>query len=104
MEGETLTIAGAIDDDLVAGMGQAIKGAVAEDRIIKQSQPLIYRPVTGDNEAGVAMPGDDHLMRVGRQLGSELLQAEIVQDDQGGGSEGTKGLLQVWSILDCANV
>ncbi len=31
-------VAGALNDDLVAGIGQAVQGAVAQDGIVKQSQ------------------------------------------------------------------
>jgi hypothetical protein len=36
------TIAGAIDDDLVAGIGQAVQDAVTQDGVIKESQPLLF--------------------------------------------------------------
>ena len=45
MWGQSLTIAGAFDDDLVAGVGQAVQGAVAQDGVIKESQPLLHCPV-----------------------------------------------------------
>ena len=39
------------ENDLLAGVSQAIEGAVAKDGLIKQPQPLLHCPVTGDNEA-----------------------------------------------------
>ena len=87
MWGEPLPVAGALDDDLVAGIGQAVQGAVAQDGVVKQSQPLFYRPVAGDNEAGLAVSGDNQLIEVGRLLGGELLQAKVVQDEQVGAEE-----------------
>ena len=48
--GQPLAVAGALNDDLVAGIGQAVQGAVAQDGIIKESQPLLYCPVAGDNK------------------------------------------------------
>ena len=47
---ETLAIAGAFDDDLVAGVGQAVQGAVAEDGVVKETEPFIDGPVAGDDE------------------------------------------------------
>lgn len=37
-------IAGALDDDLIAGVGQLVKGAVAEDRVVKETEPFLHGP------------------------------------------------------------
>ena len=91
---EPLSVAGALNDYLVAGISQAVQGAVAQDGVIKQSQPLLYRPVAGDNKAGLAVPGDNQLIEVGRLLGGKPLQPKVVHDEQVRAEEGAEGLLQ----------
>ena len=44
-------VAGAFDDDLVAGVGQAVEGTVAEDGVVEEAQPFVHGPVAGDDEA-----------------------------------------------------
>jgi len=91
---ESFTVAGTLDNDLVTGISQAVQGAVAQDRVVKQSQPLFYCTVAGDDKARLAVSGDDQLIEVSRLLTGELLQTEIVQDKQVWADEGAKGLLQ----------
>jgi len=91
---ESFTVAGTLDDNLVAGISQTVQGAIAQDRVIKQSQPLFYCPVAGDDKAGLAVPGDNQLIEVSRLLTGELLQPEIVQYKQVRTEEGAEGLLQ----------
>ena len=43
--GESLAVAVAFDDDLVAGVGEAVEGAVAEDGILEKAEPSLHRPV-----------------------------------------------------------
>ena len=50
-----LAVAGALNDDLVAGVGQAVQGAIAQDGIIEEAEPLVHSPVAGDDEAGRPM-------------------------------------------------
>ena len=38
---ESFPVAGAFDDDLVAGVGQAIQRAVAQDGVIEETQPFV---------------------------------------------------------------
>ena len=49
---ESLAIAGSLVDDLVAGVGQAVQGTVAEDSIVEQAEPFVHGPVAGDDETG----------------------------------------------------
>jgi len=74
-------------NDLVAGVSQPVKGAVAQDRIIKDPQPFIYSAVTGDYQAGPVMAGDDQLIEVGGLLRVKPLQAEVVKDKYVGSHE-----------------
>ena len=39
---EPFPVAGAFDDDLVAGVGQAIQHAVAQDGVIEETQPCLW--------------------------------------------------------------
>ena len=45
-------VAGALDDNLVAGVGQPVESAVAEDGVVEETQPFVHGPVAGDHEAG----------------------------------------------------
>ena len=78
-------IAGAFDDDLVAGVGQAAEGAIAEDGVVEEAQPSVHGPVAGDDEAGRPMAIEDQLVEIGGLLGSEPMQPEVVEDEQGRG-------------------
>ena len=42
---------GAFYDDLVAGVGETVEGAVAEDGVVEESKPLIDSPVGGDDRS-----------------------------------------------------
>ena len=50
----------ALNDDLIAGVVQAIQGAIAQDEIIEVCRPLDLAP-TADDEAGSTSPIDDRL-------------------------------------------
>ena len=52
MRRQPFPVAGALDDNLVAGVGYAVQGAVAQDWIVKQAEPFVHGPVAGDDEAG----------------------------------------------------
>ena len=52
---EPLAVAVAFDNDLVAGVGEAVEGAVAEDGILEEAEPLLDGAVGGDDEAGDPM-------------------------------------------------
>ena len=49
---QPLPVTGAFDDDLVAGVGQAVQGTVAQDGIVEEAEPFLDGPVVGDDEAG----------------------------------------------------
>ena len=51
-ESLSLSVAGPLDDDLVAGVGQAVQGAVTQDGIIEEAEPFLHGLVAGDDEAG----------------------------------------------------
>ena len=37
---ESLPVAGPLDDDLIAGIGQPVQGAVSEDGVIEKAEPV----------------------------------------------------------------
>ncbi len=77
-----LPVAGPLDDDLVAGSGQPIQGAVARDRVFEEAEPFLHSPVAGDDEAGDPMATDDQLVEVSGLLAGKAVQAQVVQDEQ----------------------
>ena len=79
---EFLSVAVSLDNDLVAGVGQAVQGAVAEDGVVEETQPLVHAPVVGDDEAGDPMATDDQLVDVGGLLVGEAVEAQVAQDEQ----------------------
>ena len=75
LRGQPFPVAGAFDDDLVAGVGQPDEGAVAEDGVLEQAQPLVHGPVASDDEAGSPVAVDDQFVQVRGLLGGEAVQA-----------------------------
>ena len=39
-------------DDLAAGVGEPVEGAVFQDGVVEESEPLVDSPVGGDDESG----------------------------------------------------
>ena len=69
MRGQPLPVAGAFNDDLVAGVAQPIHGAVTQDGVVEDIQPLAHGPVAGYDEAGRPVMVENGLVQVCRQLG-----------------------------------
>ena len=69
-------------DDLVAGVGEPVEGAVAQDGVVEEAEPLVDSPVGGDDEAGGTMPGDDQLVEVYGLLLGHPVETEVVEDEQ----------------------
>ena len=88
MWGQPFPVAGALDDDLVAGVGQAVQGAVAEDGIIEEAEPFFDGPVAGDDAAGGPVAVEDEFVKVGGLLGGEPVETQVIQDQQIGRQEG----------------
>ena len=100
MRGQAFAVAGAFYDDLVAGVGEPVEGAVAQDGVVEESEPLVDSPVGGDDEAGGTMPGDDQLVEVYGLLLGHPVEDRVVEDEQVRGDEGAEGSLSVeWSTL-----
>lgn len=66
-------------------MGEAIDGALSEDGIVEERDPLVDRAVAGDDGGGAAVAFEDDLVEVARLLGVESAQAEVVDDQDVGG-------------------
>ena len=47
----TFTVAAALDDDLVAGVGQPVQGIVFQYGVLEKTRPFLHGPVAGDGEA-----------------------------------------------------
>ena len=87
MWGEPFPVAGALDDDLVASVGQPVQSAVPKNGVLEESQPFFHGPVAGDHEAGGPVVVEDQLVEIGRLLGGGPVQAQVVQDQQVRGQE-----------------
>ena len=85
------SVAGPFDDDLIAGIGQPVQSTVPENGVIEEAEPSLHAAVAGDDEAGYPMSADDQLVEVGGLLGSEAVEAQVVQDEQVRGEEGSEG-------------
>ncbi len=87
-------VAGAFDDDLVTGVGQAVEGPVAHDEIVEEAELLVHGPVAGNDEVGSSMPIKVEFVEVGGLLWLEPVQSQVVEDEQVGRQEGPEGAVQ----------
>lgn len=97
--GQSFPVAAALDDDLVAGVGQAVQGAVPqgavpEDGIIEEAEPFFDGPIAADDETGSPVSVEDEVIQVRRLLSGETVQSEVVEDEQVGGDDGPEGAVQ----------
>ena len=102
MRGQPFPVAGALDDDLVAGVGQPVQGAVAEDGIVEEAEPFFDGPVAGDDEAGGPVAVEDEFVEIGGLLGGEPVQSQVVEDEQVGVRKDRKARSTELSTLACA--
>ena len=68
-----LPVAGPLDDDLEAGVGQAVQSAVSEDGVVEEAELFLDAAIAGDDEAGYPVSADDQLVEVGGLLGGEAV-------------------------------
>ena len=73
-----LPVAAAFDDDLVAGVGQPVQGAVAQDGVVEETQPFLHGTVAGDDEAGHPVSVEYEFVEIGGLPGGEPVQAQVV--------------------------
>ena len=71
-----LPVAGPLDDDLEAGIGQPVQGAVTQDGVIEEAEPFLHGPIAGYDAAGYPVSADDQLVEVGRLLGGEPVEVQ----------------------------
>ncbi len=90
---QAFPVALALDDDLLAGVGQAVWGAAPQDRVVVEAEPFLRGPVAGDDEAGGPVIVDDQLVEVGGLLGGEAVETQVLQYEQVGSEEGAEGLV-----------
>ena len=88
---EPFPVAGAFDDDLVAGVGQPVQGAVAQDGVIEEAQPFVHGPVAGDDEARCSVPIEDEFVEVGGLLSGQAMETQVIEDEQVGREERSEG-------------
>ena len=81
MRRQSLAVAGAFDDDLIAGVGQPVQRAVAEDGVSEETEPLIHGAVAGDDKAGSPVPVEDELVQIGGLRRGEPVQPEVIEDE-----------------------
>ena len=65
---EFLPETGPLNDDLEAGIGQPVQGAVNQDGAIEEAEPLLHSPVGSGDEAGDPMAANDQFVEVGGLL------------------------------------
>lgn len=80
MKGEPFAIAGTLDDDPVAGVGQQVQGAVAEKWVVEETEPILHGPVGCDDVAVDSVTANYELVAVSRLLGCKALEAEVIDD------------------------
>ncbi len=75
-------IAGSLDDNLVAGVGQPVEGAVAEGGIVEETEPFLHGPIGCDDETGDPVTADYELVQISRLLGCKAMEAIIESVDE----------------------
>ena len=72
----------ALEDDLVGVVSEAVQGALSQDRILEQGDPLVERPVAGKDRRAASMALENDLVEIPGLLGGEAAQAEVIDDQQ----------------------
>jgi len=83
----------ALDDDLVGVVGEPIEGALRQDRIVEERDPLLDGAVAGQHRGPSPMPLQDHFVEVAGLLRVESAQAEVVDDEHVGSEQPPQHLL-----------
>lgn len=85
-------------------MSETVQGALGEDGIVEQGDPLVDGAVGGDDGRGASMALDDDLVEVAGLLGIEAPQSEIIDDQevwcQQAAQDPFGGVVAVGSALD----
>jgi hypothetical protein len=77
----------AFHDDLVGVVGEAVEGALGQDGIVEERDPLLDGPVGSDDGGASPVTLDDDLVEVAGLLGVEASEPEVVDDEQVRGQE-----------------
>jgi len=75
-------------------VGEAIEGAVGQDGVVGQRDPLLDRAVARDDRGGVAVPLDEDVVEVAGLLGGKLSEAEVVHGQGVPGEPATQLVLE----------
>ncbi len=90
----SLAVALAFEDDLVGVVGEAVDGALSEDGIVEEWDPLVDGSV--GRQASLtpgAMSLEDDLVEVAGLLGVEAAQGEVIDDEDVGREQTAEDLL-----------
>jgi hypothetical protein len=86
-------IAVAFDDNLIGVVCEAIEGALGEDGIVKERDPLVDGAVRCDDGGAAAMALDDDFVEVAGLLGIEPPESEVIDDEEVGSEQATEHTL-----------
>src|SRR4029450_3565269 len=81
-EGAGRPEARSLHHDLMGPVGEAIEGAVGEDRVVEEGDPLLDGAVARDGRGRPTMAFDEDVVEVAGLLGRELPKPEIVHDEE----------------------
>ncbi len=87
------SVAFTLHDDLVGVVRQAVQGALSQDRILKERDPLFHSAVAREDRRASPVALDDHLVDVVRLSRIEPPEPEIIDDQEIGCQEPPQGLL-----------
>ena len=62
-------------------MRQPVEGALRQDGIVEERDPLLDGPVAGHDRRAAPVPFQDHLVEIAGLLGVETPEAEVIDDE-----------------------
>ena len=69
-----------VDDELMSTMAEAVQGALAQERFIKDSHPFLDASIGGENRGTAGVAFDQQIVEVGGRLAGEFSQGEVIDD------------------------
>ena len=81
----SLSVAVALDDDLVGVVGEPIDCTLGEYGIVEQRNPLIDSTIAGEDGGSAPVALEDDLVEIAGLLGIETAESEVVDDEHVGG-------------------
>lgn len=85
-------VAWTVREELMRAALQPVQGALAEDGIIPDAEPLAERAAGCHDDAGPAVSRDDEFVQVARLPRAQAIRAEVIDDPQGGYEVNAEGL------------